>query len=165
MNADKTKALYEKYPKIFRQKDLSKQETAMCWGFSCGNGWYNIIDCLCDSIQQYIDHNQESWDRYKDLEEKPKWLKEPVPQIEAVQVKEKFGGLRFYVTGTDEYVRGLINMAESLSYHTCEECGNKGEPNKTGWIHTLCEPCREEMHANRAKMVQDSKQLKLFKED
>ena len=35
--------LFEKYPKLYRQKDLDKTQTAMCWGISCGSGWYNII--------------------------------------------------------------------------------------------------------------------------
>ena len=58
------------------------------------------------------------------------------------QVKEKYGGLRLYFSGGDEYVEGLISMAEAFSYTVCEVCGNKGESNKGGWISTLCESCR-----------------------
>ena len=63
---------------------------------------------------------------------------EPPRQVEAVQVKEKFGGLRFYVNRVDPAVEGAIDMAEAMSYHICEVCGAPGEPNRDGWIKTLC---------------------------
>lgn len=44
-----------KYPKIFRDRNAPMTETCMCWGFDIGDGWFNIIDCLCASIQNYID--------------------------------------------------------------------------------------------------------------
>lgn len=62
-----------------------------------------------------------------------------VTQVVAEQVKEKFGGLRFYYRGGDEYISGLARMAESMSYVTCEVCGNAGKTNGGGWIRTLCE--------------------------
>ena len=69
----------------------------------------------------------------------------------AAQVKEKFGGLRFYMTmGTDE-VYGLIDKAEALSRKTCEECGEPGEERSGGWIHTLCNNCHENREEIRAK--------------
>ena len=58
------------------------------------------------------------------------------------QVKEKYGGLRLYFSGGDSYIEGIIDMAEEYSYKICEVCGNKGKPNKEGWITTLCEICR-----------------------
>lgn len=130
MTDEKTKQLYEKYPKIFGQKDLPMNQTCMCWGFSCSDGWYELIDDLCYAIQSHID--------YKKL-----------PQVEAVQVKEKYGGLRFYVNHSDDYIDGLISMAESMSYKICEYCGNKGKANREGWITTLCKTCREEYNKKR----------------
>ena len=56
-----------------------------------------------------------------------------------IQVKEKFGTLRFYYRGGDEYVRGVVDMAENMSSITCEACGNPGECIDGGWIRTLCE--------------------------
>lgn len=60
------------------------------------------------------------------------------PQVVAVQVKEKYGTLRFYYDGGDEYIRALTNMAESMSARTCEVCGAPGKRNSFGWIQTLC---------------------------
>lgn len=59
------------------------------------------------------------------------------------QIKEKYGGLRFYVGGASNTVLDLIDWAERKSYEICERCGELGKPNKTGWITTLCEKCRE----------------------
>ena len=60
------------------------------------------------------------------------------PQIVAHQVKEKFGGLRFYYNGGDDVVDGMVRMAESWAAHTCEVCGNIGSARGEGWIRTLC---------------------------
>jgi hypothetical protein len=67
----------------------------------------------------------------------------PIPQVVAVQVKEKFGGLRFYINGGDDYCRDIISFAESLSYSICEVCGRTDElvaTTQKGWNRTTC-PC------------------------
>jgi hypothetical protein len=62
-----------------------------------------------------------------------------IPQVVAEQVKEKLGGLSFYYRGGDEYISGLVSMAQSMSYVTCEICGSPGKPREGGWIKTLCD--------------------------
>ena len=65
-------------------------------------------------------------------------------QVEATQVKEKFGGLRFYINGADDFVYGMISFAEHLSYQICEECGStKNIIHTKGWISTICQKCLE----------------------
>lgn len=118
------------FPKIFAERNLPMQETAMCWGFECGDGWFNIINQLCQNIQHHID--------WKNKE------KEVVAQVVVSQVKEKYGTLRFYYSGGDDTIDGMVSMAESMSGVTCEECGNIGESNNGGWIKVLCETHREE---------------------
>jgi hypothetical protein len=56
MRKDLDIKLVEKYPKLFAQRNKSMRETAMCWGFECGSGWYNIINMLCANIQGHIDN-------------------------------------------------------------------------------------------------------------
>ncbi len=63
---------------------------------------------------------------------------ESIPQVTLDQVKEKFGTLRFYYSGGDDYISGLCSMAESMSAVTCEECGNPGKTVGGGWLTTLC---------------------------
>lgn len=62
-----------------------------------------------------------------------------VPKIQAVQVKEKFGTLRFYTNCGNEYIDGLIAMAEAMSAVTCEECGKPGKVRGGGWIYVACD--------------------------
>jgi hypothetical protein len=62
-----------------------------------------------------------------------------VPQVTIAQIKEKFGTLRFYYDGGDDYISGMVSLAESLSGLTCEECGSIGERRSGGWIRTLCD--------------------------
>ena len=63
---------------------------------------------------------------------------EVVPQVTLDQVKEKFGTLRFYYSGGDDEINGMVRMAESMSAVTCEECGNPGKTVGGGWLTTLC---------------------------
>jgi hypothetical protein len=123
MTPELEQQLYAKYPKIFRQKDLSASETCMCWGICCADGWYNLIDNLCAQIQNHVDSSD-------------------CPQIEAVQLKEKFGNLRMYTNHSDDTIDAFISLAEDLSDRTCEFCGTTENIGHTqGWIITCCEPC------------------------
>lgn len=63
------------------------------------------------------------------------------------QIKEKFGGLRFYYYGGDDQIQGMVTMAEIWAGRTCEKCGNKGTRRDGGWIRTLC----DEHEAERKK--------------
>jgi hypothetical protein len=74
-----------------------------------------------------------------------------VPQVTLDQVKEKFGTLRFYYTGGDEYISGMVTMAEAMSGVICESCGNPGKQTSGGWIKTICQPCETEREERRAK--------------
>ena len=62
-----------------------------------------------------------------------------VQQVEVQQIKEKFGGLRFYYSGGDDEISGMVQMAESWAGVACEECGAIGERRGGGWIRTLCD--------------------------
>ena len=65
MKDELDKKLCDKYPKIFKQRNWSMQQTLMCWGFEHGDGWYNIIDALCANIQWHVDRTRK--DRLKAL--------------------------------------------------------------------------------------------------
>lgn len=141
--------LCEKYPAIFASRNSPMTETAMCWGFECGDGWFNILNQLCSNIQSHINWNNSR--REKLLKDNPHNITVPdaVDQVVAEQIKEKFGTLRFYYKGGDEYISGLVAMAESMSGVTCEECGTPGSTSGPGWISTLCKEHREQKDAMR----------------
>ena len=143
MDAELENKLYEKYPQFFTNKDKGIKESCMAWGCECGNGWFDIISSLCWMIKQHEDN--KTW-RKKYLEENDPEKLQQEPEYFPVkfdQIKEKYGTLRVYFSGGDEYVEGLVSMAEAISGKTCETCGNKGEPTKGGWIMTLCDGCRK----------------------
>jgi len=131
--------LYDKYPELFQNRHKSPMESCMSFGIECGFGWYEIISSVCWMIKQHEDN--ERWQTEWKQKEDPIYQSE-YPPVKFDQIKEKYGGLRIYFSGGDEYVEGLVGMAEAMSYKICEVCGNKGESNKSGWISTLCENCR-----------------------
>lgn len=104
------------YPKMFSEP---------YGGFAVSQGWWPIIASLCACIQHHIDwKNRQS---------------EVVPQVTVAQVKEKLGGLRFYYSGGDEKIDGMVTMAEAWASNACEECGAPGTSRGGGWIKTLCD--------------------------
>ena len=65
------------------------------------------------------------------------------PQVETLQVKEKFGTLRFYITQCSEHQRGLIELACAMSSKICEHCGRLGSMWVSGgYFHTACDDHR-----------------------
>ena len=80
----------------------------------------------------------------KDPEPQLRRVPEACPQVVAMQVKEKFGTLRFYYSGGDDVVSGIERMADSMSAVMCEKCGAPGRSRHGGWIRTLCDTHAEE---------------------
>lgn len=187
MKPELDEKLVKAFPLLYGDRHGSMQETAMCWGFSCGDGWFNIIWDLSSKleplIQKFIDDNPDLECSKCGCEKSRHYAhKTPTPgrclsiherydsdepppgnyyacfcdryeatHPKASQVKEKFGGLRFYMTcGTGE-IFDLIDGAEALSYETCEECGSPGESRDTGWIRTLCDLCNKNWDEIRRK--------------
>jgi len=115
------------YPKMFAGR---------YGGFAVGAGWYPILEILCSNIQHHLD-----WKNRESL---------VVPQVEVDQIKEKFGGLRFYYSGGDDEISGMVRMAEAWADVACEECGAVGKRRNGGWIRTLCDK-HEEEHQERKR--------------
>ena len=130
MRKELDEALCAKYPDIFKDRYGDMRETAMCWGFP-GDGWYNIIDNLCATI--------------KNREYNLKLNKKEYVPVVATQVKEKYGSLRFYYDGGDDYIDGAVAFAEYMSEMICEKCGKPGKLRGRSWMYTACdEHTREE---------------------
>lgn len=162
MNEQFDQHIREKYPLIF---------SARC-EMSIGDGWFDIIDALCANIQSHIDHavKQREWTikwnnqvndpendwTAKFVERKERPVPELVEQVIASQIKEKFGTLRFYYHGGDDYIRGLEAMADSMSAVTCEECGKPGKIRSGGWVKTLCEE-----HAHEKEIADELRSRKV----
>jgi hypothetical protein len=139
MNDELQNKLYEKYPQLFVNKDKTPMQSPMCFGIETGEGWYEILSSLCWMIKQYEDSIiwQTEWNQKTNPEYKSDYF-----PVKFDQIKEKYGGLRVYFSGGDQYIEGLVSMAEAMSYKVCDVCGNKGEANKQGWVSTRCEAHR-----------------------
>jgi hypothetical protein len=112
--------LKTKYPEMFADFRL---------GLSCLPGWYSLIDQLCATIQGYVES-------------------ELMPQISIIQIKEKFGCLRFYYEGGNPTTCALAQFALKLSTRICESCGASNDTVKrvqrNNWIKHLCPDCAHE---------------------
>jgi len=135
MTPEQAKQLVDKYPRLFNQETEFPRQ----FYFECGPGWYSLIDTLCSCIQKEVDSkvNNEKFLLGKGKIESLTPDDEIQPRV--LQIKEKFGGLRFYLSLHDETVTGMVRLAESLSYKICEDCGMPGTPRRSGWLRTLCD--------------------------
>lgn len=124
MNEGLTKKLVDRFG--FYKMDRPLTESLMGFGFEVGDGWFNIIWNLSERLESFL----------AKIPGTPVTQKNP---FEPVQVKEKFGGLRFYVNWATDEMYDAIAEAESRSLHICEVCGCPGKQRGGGWIVTLCD--------------------------
>jgi hypothetical protein len=96
---------------------------AMPWGFTHDDGWFDILWRLCEELEPSVAEFEQATGC----------------QFEVLQVKEKFGGLRFYVNHKSDAIRQRIEAAIEESFHTCEVCGQPGTLRQDGLIKTLCD--------------------------
>jgi len=124
MTPDLQHLLVTRYPLIFPDGELPPRS-------GVGNGWFGLIDALCERLQFWTDHNK-------------------APQLVAQQIKEKYGELNVHVGPIYNPAQpcepqrieqqGMIWMTGALFLCTCELCGAPGR-----WMggigpHTRCAP-------------------------
>jgi hypothetical protein len=114
--------LVERWPTWFNTGGDIKH-TAMPWGFAHDDGWFEILWRLCADLEPLVAQLEQ----------------EIGCQFEVLQVKEKFGGLRFSVNHKSDAIRQRIDAAIQESFHTCEVCGQPGRQRKDDWSRTLCD--------------------------
>lgn len=120
MNPENTNRLFEDFPELYRGRYLPVTENLMSLGFCCGDGWFEILYTLSQQIQQYN-------------------LEHPEAAVIAVQVKQRFGELRFYVNPPIAEVAAMIAEATARSLQTCELTGRPGGLcQRSGYYQTLC---------------------------
>lgn len=114
--------LVDAHPKLFKGKSPSATSDCPC-------GWGMIVHRLCTQIEASLDDAE-------------------LKTFRIMQIKEKFGALRFHCDAKikeDRYaiVSALISEAEIKSAQTCMACGEAAAPEgQDGWIATLCAACR-----------------------
>lgn len=115
--------ILERYPSLFGRGSWMLDKTPLGWGFTCGEGWYPILDRLFADLAAIA--------------------REDALKLEVQQVKEKFGGLRVYVRGSTARVQARIAQAEEEAEAACERCGGPSPGIRThgGWYSNLCDAC------------------------
>ena len=122
--------LVKKFPKILENFRGDPSQTCMAWGVDVEDGWYKLLDNCMEKLQYFCDICSSHGNDVR---------------VVADQIKEKFGGLRFYISvyGANEIEYGIINdivyEAERKAANTCEVTGEMGCLCKRGgWLKTLC---------------------------
>lgn len=127
------------FPELFQDRNKPMSETCMCWGFTVnGAGWYQLLYDLCIKLE-FI-RQQTGITTVFD------------------QIKEKFGGGRFYyhIDGVDcklednireiwcGFIEVAVDKAERESEQTCGICGKTYFHDKIvigGWVYDSCKEC------------------------
>ena len=122
MHQELEQKLVERRPQWFNTKG-DVRHTLMSFGFQHEDGWFNILWRLCEGLEPLAAALEKQTER----------------PFEVLQVKEKFGALRFYVNHANDDIRLRIETAQLESFRTCEICGQPGTLREGGWIKTLCD--------------------------
>ena len=111
------------FPNVFRDAEISEM--------GVGEGWTKLLWNLCKSMEPVVVQGDEDGTPFRIL-----------------QVKEKFGALRFYTEGTSIEAWTLIQEACARSEAICEACGAPGSRcTIDAWIKTLCVACQMRLGA------------------
>lgn len=145
MNIELQKLLLSSYPNFLRKSAHMRPFDER--GIECEDGWFEMIDQLCSACEDEIEGliarglDKSTWPR-------------------ASQIKQKFGSLRFNVTGeVSAELRHSLSGAEQASLLTCESCGKPGRLRRKNGIRTYCDICEAELVAEvlaRASTTIDS---------
>lgn len=210
MTPEHDQQLCKRFPVLYQDRHSPMSQTCMCWGFDCGDGWFDILYQLSLAIEEELGYSwlqsrlflfkksasrrwndliyrlspvrqrkyrlegkgtkESPYSQVLDHEDPPRWderivqflfgktekignfkterlgLKrlrwDPFTGFSVLQVKEKFGTLRFYTNGSTKTIDRCIRLAENLSAITCEECGAPGNIGASGyWYSTRCAKC------------------------
>lgn len=132
MDIELEKKLINKYPDLFRNKDKPVTQSLMAFAFECDNGWFKLIDELCENIMKECAGT------------------EGIPSV--IQVKEKYAELRFYLDWYTPKITKLIEEAECKSQAVCEICGGEGKLHcRREWLKTLCTKHAKAMNYEKNK--------------
>ena len=91
-----------------------------------------------------VDNTMSGWlPLIKELDSK---LSELDPNYTIDQIKEKFGGLRYYFASDSKNIDEMIKLEfeyEAKSLKICEACGSEEDVSTEGvWLRTFCKNCR-----------------------
>jgi hypothetical protein len=134
MQKELEQKLVERWPRWFNTGgDI--RHTAMARGFEHEDGWFDILWRLCEGLEPLV----AEFERTTGL------------KFEVRQVKEKFGGLRFYVNHKTDAIDQRIGIAMEEAYRTCEVCGQPGRQREGAYSKTVCDEHEASAHGRRPR--------------
>lgn len=108
LNQNLTEQLYLNFPHLYRSRHKTMYESGMCWGFQCGDGWFQILYDLSQKLSNYL-------------------IQHPAVDFEVTQVKSKLGFLHVGLSFHNADLRKLIDLACQQAQITCELTGSQGK--------------------------------------
>jgi hypothetical protein len=121
MKRELEQKFFERRPEWFRGRNESLRTNLMAFGFDHDDGWFDLEWKLCEALEKVVP-----------------------PKYKLMQIKEKFGTLRWYDEGNTKEGDDLVEEAEKESGKVCEVCGGLGYFCSSGyWVKTLCLECLE----------------------
>jgi hypothetical protein len=142
MKTELQQKIFDKYPKIFGDRTKPMNETCMCWGLEVGDGWYNLIDTLCEALTYTyttsVQVDEEDGKRlgiesYNFNEKSSYYFTIEPPQVIATQVKEKYGTLRFYYR--EEYDEKFMSLYQTGKYPELQRIIDRYSDYMNGIVH------------------------------
>lgn len=125
MKEEHQQFLFETYPSLYSEAHFHISQSCRCWKITAGDGWYEILRKASHEITEIIER--------KNLD----------PSLYCfTQIKQKFGELRIYMTGSDEDIQQVIYRAMEASMTRCEDRGKPGQMYREGWMRTSCQRCQ-----------------------
>jgi hypothetical protein len=132
MRKELEQKLVERWPRWFNTGGDIRQ-TSMARGFEHEDGWFDILWRLCEDLEPRVAEFEAAGG----------------PKFEVTQVKEKFGGLRFYVNHKSDAIDQRIEAATEEASRTCEVCGQPGKMRQGRCIKTLCDEHEARAHGRQ----------------
>lgn len=127
MTEEKKQQLYKDFPSLYKpvlkEWHPDRPVSPVPLGIGCGDGWFEPIYQLSICLEALILQLPE----------------EKRPRYYVVQIKEKFGGLRYYLNASTEEMEKAIRECERVCYRTCEECGATGVLREGPWLRIACD--------------------------
>jgi len=129
MNDENTKKIIDACKSLYSNIETERENLRrsdvflpIAFGFECGDGWFDILLDFSKKMQAYFDTQSENF----------------IKSVYAVQIKEKFGFLRIYLTAENDVVSSYIKEAMQRSRTTCEVCGDTETASIRGKYHLYC---------------------------
>lgn len=118
----------------------------MHFGFQHGDGWFDLLWRLCERLDPVVAAAEKETGRQFEVLDGRQLevlnVEIIVDARQVLQVKEKFGALRFYANYNNDAISTLIEAAAVESFYTCEVCGQPGKCRGGSWVQTLCDDHR-----------------------